>query len=83
MREPNLSWWNSLRTMPAPCSPLCDPLYSRTRAKHSSATARMVDTSAGSFMFSTGRTCRQPTLAWAYQVPLVPCRANTSFSRSV
>ena len=28
-------------------------------------------------MFSTGRTCRQPTEAWAYQVPLVPCRSNT------
>ena len=37
-------------------------------------------TSAGSFMLSTGRTCRQPTEACAYQVPLVPWRANTSFS---
>ncbi len=83
MRAPNMVSWNSLRTRPSPCSPLCEPLYSRTRAKHSSATARMVATSFGSFMFSTGRTCRQPTEACAYQVPLVPWRSNTAFRRSV
>ncbi len=83
MRGPNISSWNSLRARPSPCSPLCEPLYSRTREKHSSATARIVATSEASFMFSTGRTCRQPTEAWAYQVPVVPCRSNTPFSRSV
>ena len=73
MRGPNIGSLNSDRTMPSPCSPLWLPLYSRTSAKHSSAIARIFATSAGSFMLSTGRTCRQPTLAWAYQVPLVPC----------
>ena len=83
MRGPNIASWNSLRARPSPCSPLCEPLYSRTSEKHSSATARIVATSFGSFMFSTGRTCRQPTEACAYHVPLVPCFSNTSFSRSV
>ena len=31
----------------------------------------------------TGRTCRQPSEACAYMVPLVPCLANTALSRSV
>ena len=83
MREPNIGSLNSDRTIPSPCSPEWLPLYSRTRAKHSSAMARIFLTSSPSFMFSTGRTCRQPTEACAYQVPLVPCLANTSFSRSV
>ena len=59
-RSPNIAALNSLRTMPSPCSPLWLPLYSRTSAKHSSAIARMVARSFGSFVFSTGRTCRQP-----------------------
>ena len=59
--------------MPSPCSPQCEPLYSLTIANASSAMARMVLASFSSFRFSTGRTCRQPTEACAYQVPLVPC----------
>ena len=34
-------------------------------------------------MLSTGRTCRVPTEACAYQVPRVPCLANTCVSLSV
>ncbi len=34
-------------------------------------------------MLSTGRTCRHPTDACAYQVPSVPCLWNTSVSRAV
>ena len=83
IRSPNICGWNSLRARPSPCSPLCEPLYSRTRENVSSAIACMVATSVGSFMFSTGRTCRQPTEACAYQVPLVPCFSNTAFNRSV
>ena len=83
MRRPNIGSWNSERTIPSPCSPECEPLYSRTMAKHSSAMARILATSAGSFMFRIGRTCSVPTEACAYQVPLVPCLANIRLSRSV
>ena len=69
--------------MPSPCSPECEPLYSRTNAKASSAMARIALTSLSSRRFSTGRTCRQPTEACAYQVPRVPCFSNTSVSRAV
>ena len=67
--------------MPSPCSPECEPLYSRTIAKASSAMARIAFTSLSSRRLSTGRTCRQPTEACAYQVPRVPCFSNTSVSR--
>ena len=42
-------------------------------AKASSAMARIAFTSLSSFRLRTGRTCRQPTEACAYQVPRVPC----------
>src|SRR5271165_2746927 len=45
--------------------------------------ARIALTSLSSRRLSTGRTCRQPTEAWAYQVPRVPWRANTWVRRSV
>ena len=64
--------------MPSPCSPECEPLYSRTMAKASSAMARMARTSLSSRRLSTGRTCRQPTAACAYQVPRVPFLSKTS-----
>ena len=83
MRAPNIGSLNSLRAMPSPCSPLCEPLYWRTRSKHSSAIERIRVTSVGSFMLRTGRTCRQPTDAWAYQVPRAPWRSKTAFNRSV
>ena len=67
----------------SPCSPEWLPLYSRTRSKHLSAIARIFRTSPPSFMFRTGRTCRQPTEAWAYQVPFTPYSSNTPVSRSV
>src|SRR6266576_6853 len=62
--------------MPSPCSPECDPLYSRTISKVSSAMARIALTSFSSFRFSTGRTCRQPSEACAYMVPLVPAKTE-------
>ena len=43
--------------------------------------ARIAFTSFSSRRLSTGRTCRQPTEACAYQVPRVPCFSNTSVSR--
>ena len=49
MREPNMASWNSERTSPSPCSPECEPLYSRTMAKASSAMARIFLASASSF----------------------------------
>ena len=67
--------------MPSPCSPECEPLYSRTIANASSAMARIALTSLSSRRLSTGRTCRQPTEACAYQVPRVPCFSNISVSR--
>ena len=76
MREPNIVSWNSERTMPSPCSPECEPLYSRTISKVSSAIARIALTSFSSFRLSTGRTCRQPSEACAYIVPRVPCLAK-------
>ena len=39
--------------------------------------ARIAFTSFSCRRFSTGRTCRQPTEACAYQVPRVPCFSNT------
>jgi hypothetical protein len=81
--RPYIFSWNSERASPSPCSPECAPLYSRTMANASSAMARMVRASFSSLRFSTGRTCRQPTLACAYQVPLVPCFSNTAVRRSV
>ena len=42
MRAPNIGSWNSERTRPSPCSPECEPLYSRTIAKASSAIARIL-----------------------------------------
>ncbi len=42
-------------------------------ANASSAMARIAATSFSRRRLSTGRTCRQPTEAWAYQVPRVPC----------
>ena len=83
MRSPNIWVWNSERTSPSPCSPECEPLYSRTMAKASSAIARMVFTSLSSLTLRTGRTCRQPSEAWAYQVPRVPCFSKIAVSRSV
>jgi len=83
MRGPNIASWNSERTMPSPCSPECEPLYSRTIANVSSAMARMAFTSFSSRRFSTGRTWRQPSEACAYMVPLAPCLAKTALSRSV
>ena len=34
-------------------------------------------------MFSTGRTCKHPTDACAYHVPLVPCRSKSALRRLV
>ena len=83
MRGPNIRSWNSERTMPSPCSPECEPLYSATMAKASSAMARNARTSLSWRRLSTGRTCSSPTEAWAYQVPSVPWRAKSAVSRSV
>ena len=38
--SPNISLWNSERTNPSPCSPECDPLYSRTISNAASAISR-------------------------------------------
>ena len=55
------------------------PCTRATMAKASSAIgAHLLDILASSFRFRTGRTCRQPTEAWAYQVPVVPCLWKTS-----
>ena len=56
---PNIGSWNSERTMPSPCSPECEPLYSRTMANASSAMARIFLTSSSCLRLSTGRTCRR------------------------
>ena len=69
--------------MPSPCSPECEPLYSRTNANACSAMARIALTSLSSRRLRIGRTCRQPTEACAYQVPLVPFFSNTSVRRAV
>ena len=52
-------------------------------AKASSAMARIAFTSFSCRRLSTGRTCRQPTEACAYQVPRVPCFAKISVRRVV
>ena len=83
MSAPNILVWNSDREIPSPCSPECDPLYLSTRSNASSAISRIVLASFSSFIFSTGRTCRQPTDAWAYQVAGVPCLLKTSVSPAV
>ncbi len=83
MRGPNMRSWNSLRTMPSPCSPEWLPLYSATIAKASSAMARRALAPVSCLRFRTGRTCSRPTEACAYQVPSVPCFRNTSVRRSV
>ncbi len=45
--------------------------------------ARIAFTSFSWRRFRTGRTCRQPTEACAYQVPRVPCFSNTCVRRAV
>src|SRR5215468_6247282 len=45
--------------------------------------ARIASTSCSRRRLSTGRTCRQPTEACAYQVPRVPCLAKMSVSFEV
>ena len=52
-------------------------------SKASSAIARIALTSFSSRRLSTGRTCRQPTEACAYQVPRVPCFSKMAVSREV
>ena len=69
--------------MPSPCSPECDPLYSRTISNASSATALRASAPSFCFRLRTGRTCSVPTDACAYQQPLVPCFSNTSVNRLV
>ena len=83
MRRPNILSWNSERTMPSPCSPEWLPLYSATMSNASSAMARSALTSSSCRRFRTGRTCRRPTEAWAYHVPVVPCRSKSAVRRSV
>src|SRR5258707_179826 len=83
MREPNIASWCSERTSPSPCSPECEPLYSRTIANASSAIARICLAPNSCFRLMTGRTCKGPTDACAYQVPPVPCLWKTWVSRSV
>ena len=80
---PNIASWNSLRTMPSPCSPEWEPRYSRTISKHSSAMARMRRAPASALRSMIGRTCRVPTEACAYQVPRVPWRAKMASRRRV
>ena len=58
-------------------------MYSRTIAKVSSVIARSFFKSISCLRFNTGRTCRQPTEAWAYQVPVVPCFTKSSLRRLV
>jgi hypothetical protein len=82
-RGPNIRSWNSEREMPSPCSPECEPSKRRTRSQAASAIARIARTPPSSFMLRMGRTWRQPTEAWAYQVPTVPWRANSSVTASV
>src|SRR6478735_231124 len=50
-------------------------------SKASSAIARIALTSCSSRRLSTGRTCRQPTEACAYQVPRVPCFSKMAVMR--
>ena len=83
MRLPSMGSRNSERMIPSPCSPECDPLYSRTSAWASSAMRRIFDTSSPLLRFKVGRTCRHPTEAWPYQTAVVSWRAKTSVSRSV
>src|SRR5438105_4073602 len=45
--------------------------------------ARIASTSRSRRRLSTGRTCRHPTEACAYQVPRVPCLAKMSVSLEV
>src|SRR5437016_4098457 len=52
-------------------------------SRASSAMARIALTSCSRRRLSTGRTCRQPTEACAYQVPRVPCLAKMSVSFAV
>jgi hypothetical protein len=59
--SPNTRRLNSLRASPSPCSLELAPPYSATSSSTSSATARMVPTSAGLVRSRKGRTCRQPT----------------------
>ena len=83
MRLPSIGSRNSDRTIPSPCSPECEPLNSRTRACASSAIWRILDRSLLFLRLSVGLMWRHPTDACAYQVPVVPCFANTSPSRAV
>src|SRR5205807_1341881 len=81
-RGPKNGAIHSERTRPSPCSPEYAPLNSFTMAHASSAMARIFSAPSRR-MSSTGRTCRVPTEACAYQVPRVPCFSNTRVSRSV
>ena len=83
IRFPNMGSRNSDRTSPSPCSPEWHPLNSRTMACASSAIERILETSFTSLRLSVGRTWRQPTDAWAYQVPVVPYLRNTSVNLSI
>ncbi len=74
-RGPNCQATHSPRHRPSPCSPEYAPLYSRTIAAASSAIARIL-AAPSRRMSRIGRTCKVPTLACAYQVPLVPCFAE-------
>ncbi len=62
--SPNTRRLNSLRASPSPCSLELTPPYCVTRSRISSATARIVATSAGSVRSMNGRMCRHPTDAW-------------------
>ena len=53
---PNITSLNSERAMPSPCSPECEPPYSLTSLKASSAMPRMAETSSAFFISNTGRT---------------------------
>jgi len=81
-RGPNCQATHSERTSPSPCSPEKAPLYSRTIAEASSAIARIFSAPSRR-MSRIGRTCKVPTEAWAYHVPLVPCLVKTSVRRWV
>ncbi len=80
-RGPNCQPTHSLLTNPSPCSPENAPLNARTIAPASSAIARIF-CAPSRRMSRIGRTCSVPTEACAYQVPRVPCLANTCVRRS-
>ena len=67
---------NGLRTRPSPCSDELTPSNSPTSSTISSATARIVSTSAGTERSTNGRMCRQPTEQWPYQPASSPCRSR-------